>query len=140
MCLCERSPSELAPTGSYVEWEEVRRRLIQAHHVDLKSGGGARHAGNLILLCTLHHDNYGGRLTREAVTAALRKRRDKKVVRFGSIDDSGSEVTGRVVRFVIPDNDEGVSIFFTDEHVGFWLSQARPSEEGMKRARSLKGG
>jgi hypothetical protein len=56
MCLCERAPRELAPPGSYIQWEEVRRRVVEAHHVDLKSAGGARHAGNLILLCKLHHD------------------------------------------------------------------------------------
>ena len=33
MCLCERHPRELAPTGSYIEWEEVRRRIVEAHHV-----------------------------------------------------------------------------------------------------------
>ncbi len=83
MCLCERLPTELAPAGSYVEWEEVRSRIVEAHHVDPKSGGGARHAGNLILLCKLHHDNYGRRLTREAVTIALRKATDKRIIRFG---------------------------------------------------------
>src|SRR5207249_9198612 len=69
ICLCERSPQELAPTGSYIEWEEVRRRVVEAHHLDLKSAGGVRHAGNLILLCKLHHDNFGRRLTRAMNTA-----------------------------------------------------------------------
>ena len=55
MCLCRRSPEVLAPADSYIEWEEVRRRVVEAHHVDLKSAGGARHAGNLILLCKFHH-------------------------------------------------------------------------------------
>ncbi len=126
MCLCERSPLDLAPAGSYVEWEEVRRRVVQAHHVDLKSGGGARHAGNLILLCKLHHDNYGRRLTRDAVTAALRKTGSKKVLRFGANDASESQVTGYVIRVEIPDSGDIVALFFTDEHVGYWLSEARP--------------
>ena len=59
MCLCERSPQELAPAGSYIESEEVRQSVVHAHHTDLVSAGGARHAGNIILLCKLHHDNYG---------------------------------------------------------------------------------
>ena len=63
MCLCKRAPRTLAPAGSYIEWEEVRRRVVEAHHVDLKSAGGARHAGNLLLLCKLHHDNFGRRCT-----------------------------------------------------------------------------
>lgn len=124
MCLCERSPLNLAPAGSYVEWEEVRRHIVQAHHVDPKSGQGARH-GNFILLCTLHHDNYGRRLTREAVTTALREPKKEKIVRFGDDGTPLSTVDGRVTQVVIPDNGEVVSIFFTDEHVDYWLSQAR---------------
>ena len=34
MCLCERAPQELAPAGSYIEWEEVRRKVVEAHHAD----------------------------------------------------------------------------------------------------------
>jgi hypothetical protein len=126
MCLCERSPSELAPRGSYVEWEELRRLVLEAHHVDPKAGGGARHAGNLMVLCTLHHNNYGGRLTRQTVTEAMRKTRHEKTVRFGDTDGHDSEVTGRVICVVIPDNDDAVSIFFTEEHVGYWLEAAQP--------------
>jgi len=124
MCLCERSPLDLAPAGSYVEWEEVRRHIVQAHHVDPKSGRGARHAGNLILLCKRHHDNYGRRLTREAVTTALRASKTEKIVHFGRDDNPSSEVVGCVTKVVIPDNGDVVSIFFTNEHVGYWLSQA----------------
>lgn len=129
ICLCERPPAELAPTGSYVEWEEVRRRVVEAHHVDPKSGGGARHAGNLILLCKLHHDNYGRRLTREAVTMALRETTSEKIVRFGSDGPDLSEVSGRVVDVVIPDTGEVLSIFFTNEHAGYWLSRVGASKE-----------
>lgn len=125
MCLCEHLPADLAPVGSYVEWEEVRRRIVEAHHVDPKSGGGARHAGNLILLCKLHHDNYGRRLTRESVTIALRKATRKKVVRFGVDGSNLSDLSGRVVEVAIPDTGEIVSIFFTDEHARYWLSQKK---------------
>jgi hypothetical protein len=122
ICLCERSPAELAPKGSYVEWEEIRRRIVDAHHLDLKSGGGARHAGNLILLCKLHHDNYGRRLTREAVTTALRETTREKIIRFG--DNNLSNVNGRVAELVIPDTGERVCMFFTHDHVDFWLGKA----------------
>jgi len=125
MCLCERPPHELAPAGSYIEWEEVRRRVVEAHHVDLKSAGGARHAGNLILLCKLHHDNYGQRLTRAAVMAALRGEKTDKLVHYGNSGDALSEVKGQTVEIVIPDTGEIVEIFFTDEHADFWLSHAR---------------
>ena len=129
MCLCERKPQELAPAGSYIEWEEVRRRVVEAHHVDLKSAGGARHAGNLILLCKLHHDNYGRRLTRAAVTAALQDKTTEKIVRFGLDGASASEVRGRRIGLVIPDAGEIVEVFFTNEHADYWLSQARPSAD-----------
>ena len=126
MCLSERLPSELAPKGSYVEWAEQRRLVVPAHHVDPKSGGGARHAGNLMVLCTLHHNNYGRRLTRQAVTAAMRKTRREKTVRFDGTNGHELEVTGRVIRVVIPDSGDAVSIFFTEEHLGYWLSVGRP--------------
>ena len=124
MCLCERPPQELAPVGSYIEWEEVRRRVVEAHHVDLKSAGGARHAGNLILLCKLHHDNYGRRLTRVAVTAALRDKKKDKVVRFGENNDGDTERKGQAVEILLPDTGESVAIFFTNEHADWWLSSA----------------
>ena len=124
MCLCKRPPQELAPAGSYIEWEEVRRRVVEAHHVDLKSAGGARHAGNLILLCKLHHDNYGRRLTRVAVTAALRDKKKDKVVRFGENNDGDTERKGQVVKILLPDTGESVAIFFTNEHAAYWLSSA----------------
>ena len=124
MCLCERPPQELAPVGSYIEWEEVRRRVVEAHHADLKSAGGARHAGNLILLCKLHHDNYGRRLTRVAVTAALRDKKKDKVVRFGENNDGNTERKGQAVEILLPDTGEIVAIFFTNEHADYWLSSA----------------
>ena len=120
MCLCLRSPGELAPDGSYVQWEEVRRRIVEAHHVDPKSGGGARHAGNLILLCKLHHDNYGRRLSRAAVTAALRSNSKEMYVEF----EMDSRVKGQRVEVTISDTDEVVTLFFTDYHAAYWPSQA----------------
>lgn len=128
MCLCKRPPQELAPVGSYIEWEEIRRRVVEAHHVDLKSAGGARHAGNLILLCKLHHDNYGRRLTRPAITTALQGEATERSVAFGVDGNAGSEVNGREVTLVIPDTGEPVGVFFTNEHATYWLSTAQNSE------------
>ena len=124
MCLCKRPPRELAPGGSYIEWEEVRRRVVEAHHVDLKSAGGARHAGNLILLCKCHHDNYGRRLTRVAVTDALRCEKKDKVIHFGEGSNARSDVKGLSVKIVIPDTGESVELFFTKNHSDYWLSRA----------------
>ena len=120
ICLCLQSPKELAPDGSYVQWEEVRRRIVEAHHVDPKSGGGARHAGNLVLLCKLHHDNYGRRLSRAAVTAALRSNSKEIYINFGM----DSKVQGKSVELTIPDSGDVVQLFFTDHHATYWLSHA----------------
>ena len=119
MCLCERSPQELVPTGSYVEWEEVRRSIIDAHHPDLVSAGGARHAGNLILLCKLHHDNYGRQLSRAGVTAALRGSPKEFTINFGQ----DSEVKGQQIELEISGTGKVVKLFFTDHHIEYWLSQ-----------------
>ena len=117
MCLCERPPKKLAPAGSYVQWEEVRRRIVEAHHVDPKSGGGARHAGNLLLLCKLHHDNFGRRLTRTAVSDALQANPVEQTIKFGS----NSEVKGRQIEIAISDTKETVKLFFTYHHATHWL-------------------
>ena len=126
MCLCRRTPEELAPAGSYIEWEEVRRRVVEAHHVDLKSAGGARHAGNLILLCKFHHDNYGRRLTRAAVASALLRDSEERMIRFGRSHEA-ADVEGQVVKMVLADTAEVVELFFTNEHASYWCSQARSS-------------
>ena len=118
MCLCQRPPEELAPDGSYIQWEEVRRRVVEAHHVDPKSGGGARHAGNLILLCKLHHDNFGRRLTRADVTTALRNNARKKSIRFGV----KSKVKGQKIELEIRDTGEIMELFFTNDHAEYWLT------------------
>jgi len=131
MCLSERTPQQLAPTNSYIQWEEVRRRVIEAHHVDLVSAGGARHAGNLILLCKLHHDNFGRRLTRAAITKALNGDAEHTVVQFGT-DEEVTEIDGRRIQFVIPDTGEVVGIFFTNEHADYWLSQAGPLVDALR--------
>ena len=121
MCLCERKPSELAPAESYVEHEEVRRKVVEAHHVDLKSSGGARHAGNLILLCKLHHDNYGRRLTRRRVLNALRDGALEKDILFNTASRTRT-IRGPVVKIEILDTGETISLFFTQEHADFWLN------------------
>ena len=118
MCLCDSLPQELAPAGSYIEPDEVRRSVIDAHHVDAKAGGGAQHGGNLILLCTLHHRNLGARLTRSLVTTALRGKPQKATKRFPG--DAVAE--GRVVELELGDTGEVIHLFFTDDHAEYWLS------------------
>lgn len=132
VCLCKRTPHELAPPGSYVEWEEVRRRVVEAHHADLKSAGGARHAGNLIVLCKLHHDNYGQKLTRAAITEALEKSKVGKAIYFGVDSKAVTPVQGLEIKLTIPGTGEVVRIFFTAQHADYWMSQARPVDDRMR--------
>ena len=128
MCLCGSSPDDLAPVGSYIESEEVRSSVIDAHHVDLKSAGGARHAGNLVLLCRLHHHNYGRRLTRAAVLAALKRRHGSRTVRFVGRQDI-KEITGEVIELEMTGTDgDKVELFFTEPHASYWRS-FEPSDE-----------
>ena len=124
MCLCERSPQDLAPAGSYIEWEEVRRKVVEAHHPDLVSAGGARHAGNLVLLCKLHHDNYGRQFTRAGVRDALRDNPKVMSICYGE----DSHVNGQQIKLAISGTGEIVKLFFTDHHVDYWLSQETASD------------
>lgn len=119
MCLCRHPPRKLAPVGSYIESEEVRQSVVHAHHTDLVSAGGVRHAGNLILLCKLHHDNYGQQFTRAGVTAALRGSRKEVTISFGH----DSEVKGQEIELEISGTGEVVKLFFTNHHIEYWLSQ-----------------
>ena len=79
----------------------------------------------MILLCKLHHDNYGRRLTRAAVTAPLRGEKKDMVVYYGNSGEALSDVKGQTIEFMIPDTGEIVEIFFTHEHADFWLSHGR---------------
>lgn len=126
MCLCASSPDELAPAGSYIESQEVRRRVIEAHHVDLKSADGARHAGNLILLCRLHHHNYGRRLTRAAVLVALTRGGRSRTIRFGGPGKT-KEITGEVIEIEITGGGDRVELFFTEPHATYWRSSGTGS-------------
>ena len=124
MCLCERSPQQLAPAGSYIESEEVRQSIVHAHHTDPVSAGGVRHAGNMILLCKLHHDNYGGQFTRAGIGAALRDNPKNVSVHY----DGDSHVNGRQIELTISRTGEVVKLFFTEYHIEYWLSQEPASE------------
>lgn len=125
MCVCKSRTDELAPRGSYVQWEEVRRSVMEAHHVDLKTAGGAGHAGNLLLLCKLHHNNLGRRLTRSAVTNALHGNPTQKTIRFDAREGGAKQLTGEEIELELSDTTENIRIFFTDYHANYWREQAK---------------
>ena len=121
ICLCERPPKKLAPRGSYIEYEEIRRKVMEAHHVDLVATGGARHAGNMILLCKLHHDNFGGRLTRSTITSALRSKSRATQLCF----DNNYQLEGHSIELQIADTGEVVKLFFSQHHAAYWLASEK---------------
>ena len=120
ICLCKQDPNILAPVDSYVESSELRQKVMEIHHVDLKHAGGARHAGNLISLCVYHHNNYGRRLTREWITGALEDDPKNKTIKF-LIDGEEYKLKGKIVNIAFPDKGNSVRIFFADPHAKIWL-------------------
>ncbi|MDE0308554.1 MAG: HNH endonuclease signature motif containing protein [Acidiferrobacterales bacterium] len=121
VCLCEQNPNILAPKKSYVEFSELRQKLIEIHHVDPKHAEGARHAGNLISLCKFHHDNFGRRLAREWITSALKDNPQSETILFPS-DRGKFKLKGKIVKIKFRDKGDSISIFFDDRHADYWLN------------------
>jgi hypothetical protein len=91
VCLAEKTPGQLAPDESYVALAENRRLIMEAEHADQKHAGGARNAGNLILLCHFHHHQLGNALSRDLLTDSLRHAAVAKTIEFhSSITEQGS--------------------------------------------------
>jgi len=124
VCLASRTPVELAPKGSYVEIAENRQKLIEAHHLDQVHGGGARHAGNLIVLCYRHHHELGNALSRDEITKALVAGAASKSVSFPSGHDRTLQVAGCSVTLTLDSTQQTIEIFFTSAHREHWLLSA----------------
>ena len=102
---------------------------MEAHHCDQVAAGGARHAGNLLLLCNYHHLLFGDAVSRAEVVRSFHFMVDH-VVAFQSDDDGGQIVSGKLVKVHPPQRDNYISLFFTLEHLEYWKTKA--SEEGIK--------
>ncbi len=127
ICLTERSTEQLAPPRSYVEIQENRRRVIRNHHPDQVHAGGARHAGNMLVLCSYHHLYLGDAISRYDVTEALKATAtDHKVVfrtfSHGSVTER--TIFGKLITIQVPLTGEAVKCFFTDSHAKYWLQKA----------------
>ena len=128
VCLAEKSISVLAPEASYAGIQENRLRIMEAHHADQWHAGGARHAGNLLILCLYHHDYLGDATSRDEITKALQSRSKDHDVPFNTTQSGDRRtVRGKLVTVPMPLRGASVSFFFTNEHAAYWLEKA--SEE-----------
>ena len=126
-CLAEAEPKMLAPLSSYVEHSENRREIMEAHHCDHVNAGGARHVGNILLLCHYHHGALGDALTRTEITRSLGQAMNRSLA-FNSGNGASSPVQGKVVNVQLPQRRTPVSLFFTREHADYWLAKAAEEE------------
>ena len=127
-CLSAAEPKTLSPTSSYAFLHQNRRQIMEAHHCDQVAAGGARHAGNLLLLCNYHHLFFGDAVSRAEVVRSFHSMVDH-VVAFQSDGGGGQIVSGKLVKVHPPQRENSISVFFTLEHLEYWKTKA--SEEGI---------
>ena len=127
-CLSGAGPQTLAPTSSYAFVHHNRRRMMEAHHCDQVNAGGARHAGNILLLCYFHHRFLGDAVSRAEVVRSFRSMVDHAIT-FGSDGDAGKRVSGKLVELHPPQRDNPITLFFTLGHLDYWATKA--AEEGI---------
>jgi hypothetical protein len=123
--LAKSNPEALAPTGSYVEYQENRQKVVEAHHPDKVGPGGARHAGNLLILSHLNHERFGKAISRQQITDALLG--DCEPRKILAVDGS-IWVSGVIAQVLVPSSGDKVAIFFTREHRRYWLEMAGHKE------------
>ena len=128
VCLSTIEPNLLAPPSSYVALHQNRQPIMHAHHCDQVHAGGARHAGNLLLLCSFHHFAFGDAVSRLEVIHSLRQTTDMKLT-FRGDDGVLWDVHGNVAKIHPPQRQTPFSLFFTNQHKDYWLAKA--SEEGL---------
>ena len=127
-CLSAAEPKTLAPASSYAYLHQNWRQIMEAHHCDQVGAGGARHAGNLLLLCNFHHHLLGDAVSRGEVVHSFHSMIDH-VVAFQSDSGSGQIVSGKLVKVHPPQRKNAISLFFTQEHLEYWKIKAM--EEGI---------
>ena len=128
ICLSSTEPKTLAPASSYAFLHQNRRQIMEAHHCDQVRAGGARHAGNILLLCNFHHHYVGDAVSRGEVIHAFPSGVDHQVT-FRSGEWDGLEVSGKLITVHPPQRDNPISLFFTPGHLEYWVTKA--SEEGI---------
>ena len=121
MALALGSPDALAPAGSYAEYAENRRKIMEAHHPDKTSSSGSRHAGNLLILSRINHERIGARLSRSEITEALRTRWTPHTIKTA---DGKVWLTGGIAATADRTTGEALPLFFTHGHRDYWLAMA----------------
>ena len=130
VCLGVSQPAQLAPAQSYAARRLNRQMMVEAHHVDQVHAGGARHAGNLLLLCHYHHDNLGDAMSRQEVARALRMATQGAKRRFlAASERQGSRIVdGYVASVPLLSRNDSIAIFFTVSHADYRLRKSREEE------------
>ncbi|MEI6708173.1 MAG: hypothetical protein WCK96_13685 [Methylococcales bacterium] len=121
-CLGQYDPNEAAPPHSYVYLPSVRKKLIEAHHVQHLQNKGAIGAKNLVVLCTFHHDYFGDRLSSKAIKDALVTA--KSVTRKFPNNAEGTifiDHNGMLAEVKMDSAQDNVVLFFTLEHFAAWI-------------------
>ena len=122
-CIAGMEPKELAPSSSYVARTENRSQIMHAHHCDHVSAGGARHSGNILLLCRYHHLDLGDAVTRSDITRSFDQAGSRRLT-FKSDTGVSKSLHGRVITVHPPQRQNPASLFFTKEHADYWLRKA----------------
>ena len=128
-CIAVVEPISLAPMGSYVAPSVNRNRIMEAHHCDHVNAGGARHVGNILLLCHYHHREFGDAVSRLEVIRALSKAQDRDMHFLTGTGDTAI-VKGKIVTVHPPQRANPLSLFFTSAHADYWSTKA--DDEGLK--------
>ena len=126
-CLSAAEPRILSPASSYAFLHQNRRQIMEAHHCDQVAAGGARHAGNLLLLCNYHHLFFGDAVSRAEVVRSFHSMVNH-VVAFQSDDGGGQMVSGKLVKVHPPQRKNAISLFFTLGHLEYWKIKASEEE------------
>ena len=123
-CLASVEPNKLAPEGSYVAWHQNRVPFMQAHHCDHVDARGARHVGNILLLCRYHHLDIGDAITRKDVIDRFGEATDRSII-FVAEDGTLAPVAGKRLEISPPQRSASVTLFFTNAHFKFWRDSAK---------------
>ena len=122
-CLAETQP-KTAPESSYVEHSNNRRQLMEA--LDHVNAGGARHAGNILLLCHYHHGALGDTVTRTEISRSMDRAASRRLT-FNSDDNvSRSKAKSLECSLLI----ERLLCSSSLQHADYWLHKA--TEEGLR--------